>query len=133
MLDSIETQVFFQLSTRFSEKIKNRPEYKDLTFTTSDSTPTKPKFPTVYLHMLESPEIGSDLDGTSIPGVNAAFQIDVSDNKNNQRSDEIAREVLNVMKGMRFKPITMPIHNNGGGVYVTTARYRRIIGDGDIL
>lgn len=133
MLDSIESQVFFQLSTRFSEKIKNRSEYKDLTFTTSDSTPTKPKFPTVYLHMLESTEAGSDLDGTSIPGVNASFQIDVSDNQNNKRTDDVAREVLKVMKGMRFKPVTMPMHNNNGGVYVTTARYRRVIGDGDKL
>lgn len=131
MLDSIETQVFSLISSRFPQKKKK--DYPEINFTTSDSTPTKPKFPTVYIHMIDSSEVGSDLDGTSIPGVNASFQIDVSDNQNNKRTDDVATEVLKVMKGMRFKPITMPIHNNNGGVYVTTARYRRVIGDGDKL
>lgn len=131
MLDSIETQVFSLISSRFSKN--KRKDYPNINFTTSDSASTKPKFPTVYIHMIDSSEVGSDLDGTSIPGVNTSFQIDVSDNQNNNRTDDVAREVLRVMKGMRFKPVTMPMHNNNGGVYVTTARYRRVIGDGDKL
>lgn len=131
MLDSIETQVFSLIKSKFSAKIKAK--YKDLNFTTSDRSSTKPKFPTVYIHLLESPEIGSTLEGTEIPGINAAFQVDVSDNQNNSRTDEVAREVLRIMKSMRFKPAPMPMHNNTGDVYITTARYKRVIGDGDIL
>lgn len=131
MLDSIETQVFSLIKAKFSAKIKAK--YPDLNFTTSNRSPTKPKFPTVYIHMIDSQEVGSDLEGTSIPGVNAVFQVDVSDNQNNSRTDEVAREVLRIMKSMRFKPFPMPMHNNSGDVYITTARYKRVIGDGDIL
>lgn len=131
MLDSLETQIFSLIKAKFSAKIKEK--YKDLNFTTSDKSSTKPKFPTVYIHMIDSQEVGSDLEGTSIPGVNAAFQVDVSDNQNNSRTDEAAKEVLRVMKGLKFKPFTMPMHNNSGDVYITTARYRRVIADNDRL
>lgn len=131
MLDSIESQIFSLIKAKFSAKIKAK--YKDLNFTTSDRSSTKPKFPTVYIHMIDSQEVGSDLEGTSIPGVKVAFQVDVSDNQNNSRTDEVAREVLRIMKSMRFKPFPMPMHNNTGDVYITTARYRRVVGDGDIL
>lgn len=92
--------MFSLIKAKFSTKIKAK--YKDLNFTTSDRSSTKPKFPTVYIHMIDSQEVGSDLEGTSIPGVNAAFQVDVSDNQNNSRTDEVAREVLRIMKSMRF-------------------------------
>lgn len=131
MLDSLETQIFSLIKAKFSAKIKEK--YKDLNFTTSDKSSTKAKFPTVYIHMIDSQEVGSDLEGTSIPGVNVAFQVDVSDNQNNSRTDEVAKEVLRIMKNMRFKPSPMPMHNNSGDVYITTARYRRVVGDGDIL
>lgn len=131
MLDSLETQIFSLIKAKFSTKIKEK--YKDLNFTTSDKSSTKAKFPTVYIHMIDSQEVGSDLEGTSIPGVSAAFQVDVSDNQNNSRTDEVAKEILRVMKSMRFKPAPMPMHNNSGDVYITTARYKRVIGDGDML
>lgn len=131
MLDSIETQVFSLIKAKFSAKIKAK--YKDLNFTTSDRSSTKPKFPTVYIHLLESPEIGSDLDGTSVNGINATFQIDVTDNQSQARADEVAKEILRIMKSMRFKLVGMPFHDNSGDTYRTVSRYRRLIGAGDIL
>lgn len=131
MLDSIETQVFSLIKAKFSAKIKAK--YKDLNFTTSDRSSTKPKFPTVYIHLLESPEIGSTLEGTEIPGINATFQIDVTDNQSQARADEVAKEILRVMKSMRFKPVGMPFHDNSGDTHRTVSRYRRPIGAGDIL
>lgn len=131
MLDSIETQVFSLIKAKFSTKIKAK--YKDLNFTTSDRSSTKPKFPTVYIHLLESPEIGSTLEGTEIPGINATFQIDVTDNQSQARADEVAKEILRIMKTMRFKPVGMPFHDNSGDTYRTVSRYRRPIGEGDIL
>lgn len=131
MLDSIETQVFSLIKAKFSAKIKAK--YKDLNFTTSDRSSTKPKFPTVYVHFMESPEIGSTLEGTEIPGINATFQIDVTDNQSQARADEVAKEILRIMKSMRFKPVGMPFHDNSGDTYRTISRYRRATGDGDIL
>lgn len=130
-LDMLESAIFSRLKAKFSPKIKAK--YKDLNFTTSDKSSTKPQFPTVYIHMMESPEIGETLEGTEISGVNTSFQIDVLDNQNNSRTDEVAKEVLKVMKSMCFKPIVMPRRNNAADVYITTARYRRTIGAGDKL
>lgn len=131
MLDSIETQVFSLIKAKFSVKIKAK--YKDLNFTTSDRSPTKPKFPTVYIHMLSSPEDGEDTEGDNINAVYASFQVEVTDNQNQSRSDEVSREVLRVMKLMRFQAAGMPIHDNTGDTYRTVSRYRRMIADNDIL
>ena len=123
MLDSLETQIFSLIKAKFSTKIKEK--YKDLTFTTSDKSSTKAKFPTVYIHMLESPEIGETLEGTEINGVTATFQIEVTDNQTQTRADEVSKEVLRIMKTMRFKVIGMPFHDNSGDTYRTVSRYRR--------
>lgn len=131
MLDSLESQIFSRIKYGFSDRIKSK--YPDLNFTTSDKVSTNAKFPTVYVHMMESPEVGGTLEGTEIAGVKATFQIDVSDNESNKRTDEVAYEALRIMKSMRFKPIIMPFHNNSGNTYVTSARYQRVIGSGDIL
>ena len=131
MLDSLETQIFSLIKAKFSTKIKEK--YKDLNFTTSDKSSTKAKFPTVYIHMLESSEIGETLEGTEINGVNATFQIEVTDNQSQARADEVSREVLRIMKTMRFKAVGMPFHDNSGDTYRTVSRYRRPVGAGDIL
>lgn len=131
MLDSLESQIFSRIKANFSDRIKKK--YESLNFTTSDKAPTKAKFPTVYIHFMESPEIGSDLEGTSINGITAAFQIDVTDNQSQARADEVAREALRIMKTMRFKAVGMPFHDNSGDTYRTISRWRRVIGAGDIL
>lgn len=131
MLDSLETQIFSLIKAKFSAKIKEK--YKDLNFTTSDKSSTKAKFPTVYVHFMESPEIGETLEGTEINGVNATFQIEVTDNQSQARADEVAKEILRIMKSMRFKTVGMPFHDNSGDTYRTISRYRRPIGAGDIL
>ena len=131
MLDSIETQVFSLIKAKFSAKIKAK--YKDLNFTTSDRSSTKPKFPTVYIHMISSPESGEDTEGNNINAMYASFQVDVTDNQNQNRSDEVSREVLRIMKSMRFQAVGMPIHDNSGDTYRTVGRYRRMIADNDVL
>lgn len=131
MLDSIESQIFSLVKAKFSERIKKK--YPDLNFTTSDKSSAKPKFPTVYIHLMEPQETGETLDGLYVNAVIATFQIDVSDNQNQARADEVAREILKVMKSMRFSAKPLPFHNNVGDVYRTTARYRRVIGAGDII
>lgn len=131
MLDSIESQIFSLVKAKFPERVKKK--YPDLNFTTSDKSATKPKFPTVYIHLMEPQETGETLDGMYVNAVIATFQIDVSDNQNQARADEVAREILKVMKSMRFSAKPLPFHNNVGDVYRTTARYRRVIGAGDII
>lgn len=131
MLDSLESQIFSRIKANFSDRIKKK--YADLNFTTSDKSSTKPKFPTVYIHMISSPEDGEDTEGDNINAVNASFQVDVTDNQNQSRADEVSKEILRVMKTMRFGVVGMPFHDNTGDTYRTVSRYRRMIADNDRL
>lgn len=131
MLDSLESQIFSRIKANFSDKIKSK--YPSLSFTTSNKSQASPKFPTVYIHFMESQETEETLDGTDVNAVTASFQVDVSDNQSQARADEVAREVLRIMKSMRFRASGMPFHDNSGDTYRTVSRYRRIIASGDIL
>lgn len=131
MLDSLESQIFSRVKAYFSERIKKK--YPDLSFTTVDKSSTKPKFPTVYIHMLSSPESGSDTEGDNVNAIYAAFQVDITDNQSQSRADEVSKEVLRIMKVMRFQALGMPFHDNTGDTFRTASRYRRMIADNDIL
>lgn len=127
----IESIVFSRIKKEFSDKLKKK--YPNLDFTTSDKVSKKPKFPTVYIHMLPSPEIGQTLDGTTLNGILANFQIKVSDNVNNSRAREVMNEVVRILKTMRFSINEMPYSENKEGTYYSLVRARRAIGASDIL
>ena len=130
MLD-IETIVFSRVKAILTSKLKTK--YPDISFTTSDKVKDKPKFPNVYTHMLGSQEEGGDLEGNTINGVLASFQIEVTDNESQTRAKGVMSEVVSVMKGMRFSVIAMPESQNTDTSYRCVARFRRIIGNLDIL
>lgn len=127
----IESRVFSKIKTEFSPQIKVK--YPDLTFTTEQNIDSEPKFPTVYIHMLPSEEIGQDLTNETINGIRANFQIDVSDNQNNNRTKEVMVEVIRIMKTMRFNIQEMPYYEKRNQTYYSIARASRVIGSGDIL
>lgn len=100
--DDIPTQVLSRLKYD-SKMLELQKKYTDFTITTSVVSSTNPKFPTLLLQQLESPEVGQDLDNTTLNGINAGFQIDVIDNqKTRTRVKEIMGEVKRIMKAMRF-------------------------------
>lgn len=123
--------VFTRLKTQFSSTIKNK--YPDLYFTNSDKVQNNPKFPTVYLHENGSIEQGQDLDNTGINAVLATFQVDVIDSQSQTRVNEVMDEVVRVMKSMRFSITSMPGYQNTDRDYRSVARFRRMIGAGDLL
>lgn len=101
-VDDIPTQVLSRLKYD-SKMLELQKKYPDFTITTSAVSSTNPKFPTLLLQQLESPEVGQDLDNTTVNGINAGFQIDVIDNqKTRTRVKEIMGEVKRIMKAMRF-------------------------------
>lgn len=130
MLD-IENIVFTRVKAKMPQSIKDK--YPKMRFTTSDTSSSTPQFPTVYIHMLESSEVGEDFEGTDINGINASFQIEVSDNQSQARAKEVMDEVVLTMKSMRFRAVGMPFFSNTSGTYRSITRYRRKIGSNDIL
>lgn len=131
LLDMIESQTFSLIKAKMPDNIKKN--YPDLDFTTSDVNPTQPKFPTVYVHLMESPESGMSTEGEDVEAVLATIQVDVIDNKNQARATEIGREALKIMKSLRFHAVVMPFSQDTEGVFRNIARYRRMIGNNDIF
>lgn len=131
MLDSLESQIFSRVKYSFSERIKSK--YPDLYFTTSNKSSTEPKFPTVYIHLMPSNSIGDTLEGGKLEGVSSTFQIEITDNKNQNRTKEVSDEVLRIMVSMGFKPRPMPYFENQDSTYRSIARYYKGIGDDDVL
>ena len=115
------------------EMQKLQKKYPDFTLTTSMVSSTDPTFPTLVLQKLKSPEVGQDLDNTTINGINAGFQIDVIDNlKTRKRVEEIINVAENVMKSMRFNVDEEPDMDTQDEKR-SILRATRIIGSGDTL
>lgn len=131
MFDLIESNIYSRIKAQFSERIKKK--YPDLNFTTTTQSQTKPKFPTVYVHLMPSSEQGETLDGTGINAALVSFQIEVTDNQSQQRAGEVMWEAARIMKSMRFSVIVMPEFSYQESAYRSVARFRRMIGTGDIL
>lgn len=130
--DNLLTQVFSRIKYD-KEMLELQKTYPDFTLTTSAISSTSPKFPTLLLQMLESPEVGQDLDNNTINGINAGFQIDVVDNKKDRaRLNEIMGEVKRIMKSMRFNLRDAP-NMDTQDEKRSIIRANRIIGQGDIL
>lgn len=130
MLD-IETIVFSRIKAILTSKLKTK--YPDISFTTSDKVSSNPKFPNVYVHMLGSQEIGEDLENNTINGVLATFQIETTDNQSQNRAKDVMNEIVGVMKGMRFSVIAMPESQNTDTSYRCVARFRRVVGNLDVI
>lgn len=127
----LESIVLTRVKTEFNQTLKTK--YPELNFTTEPNNDGLPQFPTVYIHLLPSPEIGEDLEGITINGISATFQIKVADNQNNNRAKEVMNEVIRVMKTMRFAIKPMPYPSCKDDTYYSIARAKRVIGANDIL
>ena len=132
-VDKIKTQVLSRL--KYDEEMqKLQKKYPDFTLVTLPVSSTDPTFPTLLLQQLETPEVGQDLDNVTVNGINAGFQIDVTDNTrdNRVRVEEIISAAYAVMKSMRFNVRRMPDQDTQDEKR-STLRATRIIGSGDTL
>lgn len=127
----IQSMVFTRVKARGNNALKSK--YPNIYFTNSDRVQTEPKFPTVYVHEVGSVEQGMDLKNTEINAVLSTFQIDVTDNVSQDRAREVMNNVVATMKSMSFSIVSMPQFENTSNTYRQTARFRRMIGKGDLL
>ena len=131
VLDTLESQVYSRIKNKMPSIIKTK--YTDLNFTTNSISLADAKFPCVYIHMIESPEDGEDLEGTEINAVYASFVIEVVDNESQANTNTISKEVQKIMKQMRFKVVGFPYNDNKDSTYRKVSRYRRTIANNDVL
>lgn len=128
---NIQTRVFSRIKNKFPTKLKTK--YPDISFTTSDRVADTAKFPTVYVHEMGGQEIADDLDGTTINAIRSTFQIEVYDNKSMNNAKEVMDSVVEIMKTMRYRVVTMPEFQTNSDVYRVVGRFRRVIASGDVL
>lgn len=126
----VEDIVFTKIKNSVFNRMKSK--YPKLNFTTDNRIRKDPEFPTVYVHLLGSPERGQDLEGKTINAGYFTFQIEVMDNQSQKRAKEVMESIIYVMKEMRFN-IDFPEIQNTNDYYRCIARCSRIIGSGDIL
>lgn len=131
MLDMLESQVLTRIKYNFPQKLKDK--YPNLTFTNSDRNEDDPKFPTVYIHQMGSIEQGEDLTGENLNAALVTYQIEVTTNVNQSEAKEVMNYIIKSMKKMRFSIVVMPEFQNTTSVYRSVARFRRMIGENDIL
>jgi hypothetical protein len=128
----ITSIVLTRVKAKVNKKLKTK--YPDIEFTTSSISSTEPKFPTVYIKRMQGAECGEDLDGSTVNAMVVTFQVEITDNVGDTRSQEVADSVCEVFKSMRFQILGEPFPDNTQkGIYRNIARYQRIIGYGDTL
>lgn len=126
----IKSIVFTRIKTEGTTKLQK--QFPNIYFTTSDKVSTAPKFPTVFVKKLQGAERGRDIDGTTVNGVLAGFQVDVIDNKSDNNAENVSDVIGDIMKGMGFEMVGDPSPNSQGtDEYRFSARYQRVIADGD--
>lgn len=130
-ISNISPMVFTRVKVEVGKALGTK--YPDLYFTTSDMTRADPKFPTVYVHEMPGAETGQDLEGSEINAVLSSFQIEVTDTPERNRVSEVMGEVVKCMKKMRFSVVSIPEFQNQKDTVRQVARFRRVIGQGDVL
>lgn len=128
---NVNSIVFTRIKHNTESKLKSK--YPGLNFTSSNAKPSKPSFPTVYIHEMPGRENGNDLEGSTVNFISSSFQIEVTDAGSEMVVKEVMKEIVKCMKGMRFSVTTFPEFQNTDGYFRCLARFGRNIGQDDIL
>lgn len=126
----VQNSIYTQVKKAIQEE---KPKLANSNFSTVGSSDTPAVFPFIYFHQISAMEQGRDLSGTSINAGLFTFQIDVTGNGVDGRTEatEIMKIATNKMKEKGFEMVSFPIYEDSNGLHRCTARYRRLIGEGD--
>lgn len=115
-------------------KLKVKQAHPGAYVTDKSKDLSEPSFPTVYYHALPFTEHGGDIEGKSINGISASYQVDVITNTSQEDSESIMATVVGLFKNMHFQVTSMPEFNNTSeDTYRSTARFKRVVGADDTL
>jgi hypothetical protein len=131
VLDTIESLVYSRIKNKIPSTLKEK--YPNLNITTNSANLTNAEFPCIYIHMIESPEQGEDMEGTEVNALYVSFVIEIIDNKSASNTNELSKSVHKIMKSMCFRAVGFPYNDNTDTTYRKVCRYRRTIGKNDTL
>jgi CMP-2-keto-3-deoxyoctulosonic acid synthetase len=131
ILDTIESLVYSRIKNKLPSDLKTK--YANLNITTNSANLVDAKFPCIYIHMIESPESGEDMESDDVNALFVTFVIEIIDNKSASNTNELSKAVHKIMKSMYFRTIGFPYNDNTDTVYRKVCRYRRTLGKNDTL
>ena len=126
---TIESKIYTIIKTRLEKALKST--YPDINVTQQYKLNDEPHFPTVYIKMLDSPEIGSDLENSTINGLLTTFEVHTITNKSQGLNGlrKIQSAVTENFKKLRFNMVTRGEFNKEtDDTYTSISRFRRVIG-----
>lgn len=128
----VPSVVYSRIIDEFDADLKTKYNMTADNFSTTDSANKNAIFPFAFINQLQGTEEGQTLDGETVNGGLFSFQIDVYDNKTQQRARTVMAEICKIMKSMHFEIVGMPIVESGD-THRCTMRFRRMIGASDSL
>ena len=127
--ENIEPKVFSVTKARLISAIG--PTFPNIYYTSQIQTLTESQFPCVYIHMVDSYEVGEDTERTTINGLNTTFQAEAYVNTTQADCVTIMSAMMTQLKKMRFSVTGFPVYTSNGNVFRGVIRVRRLIGAND--
>lgn len=124
----LESIMLTQLKVRVPKLLDNR--FPDISFDNeiSDKTPT---FPNVYIHELESSEVGQSLPNQTIHAIRDTIQIEVSTNTSKSDSRTVINACITACKYLRYSIVGTPVYIKTNNLHRFVIRVRRVVANGD--
>ena len=125
---ALESIVTTQLKARVPKILDNA--YPNISFT-NEITEKTPSFPNVYVHELDSSEVGNSIPNQTIHAIRDTFQIEVTTNTNKADARKVINACIYAMKILRYSIVTSPIYTKDNNTHRFIIRARRVIANGD--
>ena len=126
---TIESKIYTIVKTRLLNALSST--YPKLLVTQQRKLNDEPCFPTVYIQMLNSPEIGSDLDNLTINAMLISFEVQITVSKEQGLSvlRKIQAAVTDNFKLLRFNVVARgEFTRETNDTYTSISRFRRVVG-----
>ena len=124
----LESIVTTQLRVRVPEITKNK--YPKMSFT-MESSENSASFPNVYVHELDSSEVGNSIPNQQIHAIRDTIQVLVSTNTNKSEAREVTNACIMAFKHLRYSVVSSPIYYKDNNIHRFVFRVRRTIASGD--
>ena len=127
----IENKIYTIIKTRLEKSLTS--DYPNLLITQQQKINDDTSLPTIFIKMLDSPEMGADLEGSTVNAMLVYFETHITVTKDLGLTGlrKISAAVLDNFKKLRFQMATRgEITRESSDTYTTIARYERLIGAG---
>ena len=130
----IESKIYTIVKTRLKNSLSSA--YPKLFITQQQKLNDETSLPTIFIKMLDSPEIGADLEGSTVNAMMVTFETHVIVAKEGPGMGmsglrKVSAAVLDNFKKLRFQMVERgEITRETSDTYTMIARYRRVIGAG---